>query len=57
MAINRAQGCWLGQLTGDALGSLVEFQSPGEIRRLYPAGGTLSGGWGHLGNHRRSTHR
>ncbi len=38
MAINRAQGCWLGQLTGDALGSLVEFQSPVEIRRLYPEG-------------------
>jgi ADP-ribosyl-[dinitrogen reductase] hydrolase len=38
MAINRAQGCWLGQLTGDALGSLVEFQSPAEIRRLYPEG-------------------
>jgi ethanolamine transporter EutH len=38
MAINRAQGCWLGQLTGDALGSLVEFQSPVETRRLYPEG-------------------
>ncbi len=34
----RAQGCLLGQLTGDALGSLVEFQSPEEIRRNYPCG-------------------
>ena len=34
----RAQGCLLGQLTGDALGSLVEFQSPEEIRRSYPEG-------------------
>src|SRR5579864_1142462 len=32
----RAQGCLLGQLAGDALGSLVEFQSPKEIRRKYP---------------------
>ena len=24
---SRAQGCLLGQLAGDALGSLVEFQS------------------------------
>lgn len=28
----------LGQLAGDALGSLVEFQSPEEIRRSYPDG-------------------
>jgi ADP-ribosylglycohydrolase len=35
---SRAQGCLLGQLTGDALGSLVEFQSPEEIRRRYPSG-------------------
>jgi ADP-ribosylglycohydrolase len=28
----------LGQLAGDALGSLVEFQSPMEIRRKYPDG-------------------
>lgn len=34
----RAQGCLLGQLAGDALGSLVEFQTPDEIRRLYPDG-------------------
>ena len=36
--LNRAQGCLLGQLVGDALGSLVEFQSPEEIRRRYPDG-------------------
>ncbi|MCF8131320.1 MAG: ADP-ribosylglycohydrolase family protein, partial [Deltaproteobacteria bacterium] len=30
--IQRAQGCLLGQFAGDALGSLVEFQSPDEIR-------------------------
>ncbi len=34
----RAIGCWYGQLTGDALGSLVEFQSPEEIARAYPDG-------------------
>ena len=28
--LSRAQGCLLGQLIGDSLGSLVEFQSPGE---------------------------
>lgn len=36
--ISRAQGCLLGQLAGDALGSLVEFQSPEEIQRDYPDG-------------------
>lgn len=36
--INRAQGCLLGQLAGDALGSLVEFERPASIRRLYPDG-------------------
>ena len=35
---SRAQGCLLGQLAGDALGSLVEFQSLEEIRRNYPGG-------------------
>ncbi len=34
----RAQGCLLGQLAGDALGSLVEFQQPDDIRRQYPDG-------------------
>ncbi len=36
--LNHAQGCLLGQLAGDALGSLVEFQTPEEIRREYPDG-------------------
>ncbi len=36
--LSRAEGCLLGQLTGDSLGSLVEFQSPAEIRRRYPDG-------------------
>ena len=37
-ALSRAQGCLLGQLAGDALGSLVEFCTPDEIRRKYPNG-------------------
>ena len=36
--LQRAQGCWLGQLAGDALGSMVEFQDAESIRRRYPAG-------------------
>ena len=35
---SRAQGCLLGQLAGDALGSLVEFWEPEEIRVAYPHG-------------------
>ena len=35
---SRAQGCLLGQLAGDSLGALVEFQTPEEIRRKYPKG-------------------
>ena len=38
MKNERAQGCLLGQLAGDALGSLVEFRSPESIRRQYPDG-------------------
>jgi ADP-ribosylglycohydrolase len=34
----KAQGCLLGQLAGDALGSLVEFKSPESIRQAYPDG-------------------
>ena len=34
--ISRAQGCLLGQLAGDSLGSLVEFQSAASIKRKYP---------------------
>ena len=36
--LSRAQGCLLGQLIGDSLGSLVEFKRPEEIRRRYPDG-------------------
>lgn len=36
--LSRAQGCLLGQLAGDSLGSLVEFQSPQEIRQKHPHG-------------------
>jgi len=36
--VSRAQGCLLGQLAGDALGSLVEFLPPEEIRERYPDG-------------------
>lgn len=36
--LSRAQGCLLGQLAGDALGSLVEFKSPAAILTLYPNG-------------------
>lgn len=36
--LNRAQGCLLGQLAGDSLGSLVEFQSPSSIIRRYGEG-------------------
>jgi ADP-ribosylglycohydrolase len=36
--LSRARGCLMGQLAGDSLGSLVEFKSAGEIRRLYPDG-------------------
>ena len=36
--VTRAQGCLLGQLAGDALGGLVEFQTPEQIQREYPHG-------------------
>ncbi len=36
--VNRAKGCFLGQLAGDALGSLVEFQTKAQIKAKYPAG-------------------
>ena len=34
----RAQGCLLGQVIGDSLGSLVEFKGAKEIAKLYPQG-------------------
>lgn len=36
--LDRAQGCLLGQLAGDNLGALVEFQSPEQIRARFPEG-------------------
>ena len=36
--VSRAQGCLLGQLAGDALGSLVEFKDAAEIKDAYPDG-------------------
>jgi len=36
--LSRAQGCLLGQLIGDSLGSLVEFTRLSEIHRRYPNG-------------------
>jgi len=36
--LERAQGCLLGQLAGDALGSLVEFRGPASILQEYPDG-------------------
>ena len=43
--LGRAQGCLLGQLAGDSLGSLVEFQSAEQIARRYPQGvGDLADG-------------
>ena len=36
--LSRAQGCLLGQLAGDSLGSLVEFQDAATIRRSHPDG-------------------
>lgn len=37
----RAQGCWLGQLAGDSLGSLVEFCSTAILEARYPDGPRL----------------
>jgi ADP-ribosylglycohydrolase len=37
--LRRAQGCILGQIAGDSLGALVEFQSASEIARSHPDGG------------------
>ena len=34
----RARGCLLGQLAGDALGSMVEFKTAATIRSMYPGG-------------------
>jgi ADP-ribosyl-[dinitrogen reductase] hydrolase len=39
--IRRAQGCLLGQIAGDALGSALELRSAEEIGRRYPGGPRL----------------
>jgi ADP-ribosylglycohydrolase/fructose-1,6-bisphosphatase/inositol monophosphatase family enzyme len=36
--LSRAQGCLLGQTTGDALGSQVEFMNATDIAKRYPKG-------------------
>ncbi|WP_270939262.1 ADP-ribosylglycohydrolase family protein, partial [Falsiroseomonas oryzae] len=38
VALDRAVGCLLGQVIGDALGALVEFEDPARIARRYPLG-------------------
>lgn len=43
----RAQGCLLGQLAGDALGSAVEFRSEASIARSHPDGVTRLTDGGH----------
>jgi len=43
----RAQGCLLGQLAGDALGSAVEFRSEASIARSHPDGVTQLSDGGH----------
>lgn len=45
----RAQGCLVGQVAGDSLGSLVEFETAASIARRYPAGARFlsdGGTWG-----------
>ena len=36
--LSRAQGCLLGQVAGDSLGALVEFQTAAEVAQRYPEG-------------------
>src|SRR5215831_4472402 len=37
-SLSRAQGCLAGQIAGDSLGSLVEFETAASILRRYPTG-------------------
>jgi ADP-ribosylglycohydrolase/fructose-1,6-bisphosphatase/inositol monophosphatase family enzyme len=37
-ALDRAVGCLMGQIAGDSLGSLVEFETPAQIAGRYPDG-------------------
>ncbi len=50
--LSRAQGCLLGQVAGDSLGSLVEFQPEARIAAAYHDGGPSAledgGTWGTL---------
>ncbi len=47
--LNRAQGCLLGQLAGDALGTMVAYRTTEEINEIFPTGGKIqmksSGVW------------
>jgi ADP-ribosyl-[dinitrogen reductase] hydrolase len=36
--VDKAEGCFLGQIAGDSLGSLVEFRSAEDIKEQYPNG-------------------
>ncbi len=36
--LKKAQGCFIGLIAGDNLGSLVEFKSPQRVAQLYPQG-------------------
>jgi len=45
--LRRAQGCLLGQIAGDSLGSLVEFQSAASIAQAHPGGVRLLRDGGH----------
>ena len=50
--LSRAQGCILGQLAGDALGGLVEFETAATITRKHPSGVRIledGGHWNTLG--------
>jgi ADP-ribosyl-[dinitrogen reductase] hydrolase len=47
--LSRVQGCLAGQIAGDSLGSLVEFETAASIERRYPGGVRLlsdGGTWG-----------
>jgi ADP-ribosylglycohydrolase len=47
--LSRAQGCLAGQIAGDSLGSLVEFETRAAIEHRYPGGVRLlsnGGTWG-----------
>jgi ADP-ribosyl-[dinitrogen reductase] hydrolase len=47
--LNRAQGCLIGQLAGDNLGALVEFERAAVILKTYPRGPRLLKDGGHWG--------